>query len=266
MTGMTENIYAGAGSVSSGYSGSSSTTSPGPSPSVIPREEQPTAPLPTPAMAFERRIAENPIVPQGAFGNSRPTANFFSPKPSPPAASSDSSQSAFSEEDDPQSKWQTLDETEKKRVAAEAYRAFEKSLEDGRRQGSSSAGSGGIGSQQPNKGRQTVSPTVGASPGSKGGGDGSKRTAAASTTTTPTSKTNQQSQQLEQERKKHQEMVKAAASSSAASKEQQRTVAKSSAPGGNSNSQQQQQKSTRQIQMSAMQASAKRMVSEERNV
>ena len=265
MTGMTENIYAGAGSVSSGYSGSSSTTSPGPSPSVIPREEQPTAPLPTPAMAFERRIAENPIVPQGAFGNSRPTANFFSPKPSPPAASSDSSQSAFSEEDDPQSKWQTLDETEKKRVAAEAYRAFEKSLEDGRRQGSSSsAGSGGIGSQQPNKGRQTVSPTVGASPGSN---DGSKRTAAASTTTTPTSKTNQQSQQLEQERKKHQEMVKAAASSSAASKEQQ-AVAKSSAPlkSGNSSSQQQQQKSTRQIQMSAMQASAKRMVSEERNV
>ena len=71
-----ENIYADAGSAAS-----SSSNSNYPTPSAaVPNE--PVAPLPTPAAEFERRIAENPIVPAGAFGGSQPTARFFSPSSS----------------------------------------------------------------------------------------------------------------------------------------------------------------------------------------
>ena len=113
--GVSDNIYAGAGSA-----GVSSTT---PSPAVpSPSPYEVSTQVPTPQMEFERRIAENPIVPSGAFGGSKPTANFFRQAPPPQRENG---------QQDEQSKWQSLDETEKKRVAAEAYEAFEKVCEHG---------------------------------------------------------------------------------------------------------------------------------------
>jgi hypothetical protein len=47
-----------------------------PTPSAV--NEEPVR-VPTPQQEFERRLAENPIVPAGAFGGSRPTATFFRP-------------------------------------------------------------------------------------------------------------------------------------------------------------------------------------------
>lgn len=226
-TGKTENIYAGAGSAST-Y----------PRPSTT-RREEPIAPAPTPAMAFERRLAENPIVPSGAFGGSQPTARFFSP----PALSTaepeeySSPQSPFPPEDDSQSKWQSLDDFEKKRVAAEAYKAFEKSLEDSRRN-----------TQTKPKGG-TMGMGVGARTGGGGGGSdrASKRPATAEA---------KNLSQMELERKKHQDMVKAAAA-----KEKDQTAAqtptttppKTVVPT-------RPLQSAQQIQASAAQASAKRMV------
>lgn len=140
--GLSDNIYAGAGTASSSRETSSGrgrvdniwadSAKAGakeltPSPSAV---YEPTAPLPTPAQAFERRIAENPIVPAGAFGGSRPTAHFFSQsKPSPPL---ESSSRAFSPQDEAQAKWRSLDESEKKRIASEAYKTFEKQITDSR--------------------------------------------------------------------------------------------------------------------------------------
>ena len=57
-----------------------------------------------------------------AFGGSKPTADFFRKSTAPPPQSTQ-----FDGGDqDEQAKWQSLDETEKKRVAAIAYEAFEK--------------------------------------------------------------------------------------------------------------------------------------------
>ena len=135
-----DNIYAGAGSASFSRGTSRDgrvdnirpdTVKAGageltPSPSAI---NEPSAPLPTPAQAFERRLSENPIVPAGAFGGSRPTAHFFSQsKPSPPAESSPPED--FSPQDEAQAKWRSLDESEKKRIASEAYKTFEKQITD----------------------------------------------------------------------------------------------------------------------------------------
>ncbi|KAL7555307.1 hypothetical protein ACHAWF_019018, partial [Thalassiosira exigua] len=253
--GMTENIYAGAGSVSSAT----------PSPSVQ-RREEPAAPLPTPAMAFERRIAENPIVPAGTFGGSRPTAHFFGPKPTPQADSQP--QATFrdgeEEDDDPRSKWQRLDDAEKKRVAAEAYRAFERSLEDGRKSSTPRGGSPG----REGKARVAPSSTGGSGVGDDGGGSSAATGAPKQMVTS-----NSESNQLEVERKKHRDMVKAAATTPApaadAAKEKKNATtppSKAEATDDNSSalqqSQQLQQKQTaQQIQASAVQASAKRMVS-----
>ena len=60
-----ENFNGGSGSSFGGGGGFSNLT---PSPSVA---APPSAGLPTPAQAFERRLAENPIVPSGAFGGSK---------------------------------------------------------------------------------------------------------------------------------------------------------------------------------------------------
>ena len=136
--GISDNIYAGAGSAV--------TSSTPPSPAVpSPSAYEVPAQVPTPQLEFERRIAENPIVPSGgksimkcscvivfnlthscciflAFGGSKPTADFFRKSTAPPPQSGQ-----FDGGDqDEQSKWQSLDETEKKRVAAKAYEAFEK--------------------------------------------------------------------------------------------------------------------------------------------
>eukprot|EP00577_Skeletonema_sp_RCC1716_P003829 CAMPEP_0113377136 /NCGR_PEP_ID=MMETSP0013_2-20120614/3004_1 /TAXON_ID=2843 ORGANISM="Skeletonema costatum, Strain 1716" /NCGR_SAMPLE_ID=MMETSP0013_2 /ASSEMBLY_ACC=CAM_ASM_000158 /LENGTH=1610 /DNA_ID=CAMNT_0000259269 /DNA_START=224 /DNA_END=5056 /DNA_ORIENTATION=- /assembly_acc=CAM_ASM_000158 len=108
-----------------------------PSPSVV---SEPSAPLPTPAQAFERRLAENPIVPSGAFGGSRPTSHFFSQtKPSPPAASA-SSEEEVSPQDEAQAKWRSMDDAEKKRIASEAYKTFEKQITDSRNTPNSKGG------------------------------------------------------------------------------------------------------------------------------
>lgn len=226
-TGKTENIYAGAGSAST-Y----------PRPSTT-RREEPITPAPTPAMAFERRLAENPIVPSGAFGGSQPTARFFSP----PALSTaepeeySSPQSPFPPEDDSQSKWQSLDDFEKKRVAAEAYKAFEKSLEDSRRNTQTKPKGGTMG--------------MGGGPRIGGGGGGSDRASKR-----PATAEAKNLSQMELERKKHQDMVKAAAA-----KEKDQTAAqtptttppKTVVPT-------RPLQSAQQIQASAAQASAKRMV------
>lgn len=224
--GTTENIYAGAGSAST-Y----------PSPAVV-RQNEPIAPVPTPAMAFERRLAESPIVPSGAFGGAKPTAHFFSQKPAP-ASSGAGVGGPTPPEDDPQSKWRKLDESEKKRVAAEAYKAFEKSLEDSRRNtqikpksDSMSRASGGI---------------------TGGGGGGSDRA-----NKRPVSADAKNQSQMELERKKHQGMVKAASTPANNDRSQSapplpKMVPKTSVPP-------KQNQSARQIQESAVQASAKRMV------
>jgi hypothetical protein len=54
-----------------------------------------------------------------AFGGSKPTADFF-------RRSAVQSTQFDGGDQDEQSKWQSLDETEKKRLAAKAYEAFEK--------------------------------------------------------------------------------------------------------------------------------------------
>ncbi|KAL7472599.1 hypothetical protein ACHAXS_012962 [Conticribra weissflogii] len=153
--GRTDSIYAGAGTaggrgggdgargrvpngagVGDGRGISRFVSAPAPSPA----EPQ----MPTPAMAFEQRIAANPIVPAGAFGGSQPTAHFFNKSTPNGSYSSGYGSSAPAgppgtdvgrgrrPENDAQSKWAALDEVEKKRVAAEAYRAFEKNLADRR--------------------------------------------------------------------------------------------------------------------------------------
>ena len=66
--GMQDDIYGGVGSQ---YGGPSTYSQLTPSPAVV----QPPARLPTPAQAFERRLAENPIVPAGAFGGSKVCEN-----------------------------------------------------------------------------------------------------------------------------------------------------------------------------------------------
>ncbi len=121
-TGMPENIYASAGS-SSTYLRPSTT-----------QKEEPIAPVPTPAMAFERCLPENPILPVGAFGGSQPMACFFSSLASSITGPEEHSspQSPFPLKDDSQSEWQHLDNFEKKGVAAKVFKAFEKSLEDSR--------------------------------------------------------------------------------------------------------------------------------------
>jgi len=206
-----ENIYAGAGSFGAGTAGRASTPTPTPEPEV--RWEAPAAAQPHAAQEFERRLAENPIVPAGTFGGSRPTSHFFSPKSAPPASTgappsapaagrgatsfgaaagrdnSPPQQSQFPSEDesegDPQSKWQRLNDNEKKRVAAEAYKAFENSLDDRRgtqskMKGGSTMGRGGGG-------------LGGASAGRGGGGSGAagatKRPTIAAKTTTTAAKT-----------------------------------------------------------------------------
>jgi hypothetical protein len=189
-------------------------------------------------MAFERRLAESPIVPSGAFGGAKPTAHFFSQKPAP-ASSGAGVSGPTPPEDDPQSKWRKLDESEKKRVAAEAYKAFEKSLEDSRRNtqikpksDSMSRASGGI---------------------TGGGGGGSDRA-----NKRPVSADAKNQSQMELERKKHQDMAKAASTPANNDRSQSapplpKMVPKTSVPP-------KQNQSVRQIQESAVQASAKRMV------
>lgn len=230
--GFTENIYAGAGSASA-Y----------PSPTAAQREE-PIAPVPTPAMAFERRIAENPIVPAGAFGGSQPTAHFFSPKPAPASSAPGAGeysppQSSFPPEDDSQSKWQRLDESEKKRVAEEAYKAFEKSLESSRRNTQTKPRGGNM--------NRDVAERTG------GGGGGSDRV-----NKRPTTADAKNQSQMELERKKHQDMVNAAAA-----KEKENAAApKATTANAPKTKSSQQQQSAQQVQANAVMASAKRMVRE----
>eukprot|EP00804_Cyclotella_cryptica_P018767 CCRYP_007249-RA/>CCRYP_007249-RA protein AED:0.25 eAED:0.25 QI:211/0.85/0.87/1/1/1/8/367/1439 len=196
-TGITDNIYAGAGSAAI-----STPPSPAvPSPTVY---EEP-AQVPTPQLEFERRLAENPIVPAGAFGGSKPTANFFrkTAAPSPPPRQSGSRNI---NEDDTQSKWQSLDEAEKKRVAAEAYKAFEKQLADRRSQEQKpKQGAGVSGGRGPqiivNPARSTLQDD------SKGAG-ADRRPPAENPARTTVQK--QKENQLQLERKKHQEMVEQA--------------------------------------------------------
>jgi len=254
-TRRSENIYADAGSAAS----SSSSNSNYPTPSAaVPSE--PVAPLPTPAAEFERRIAENPIVPAGAFGGSQPTARFFSPSSNNSASSSttqgggggysSTSQSSFPPEEDSKSKWQKLDDNEKKRVAADAYKAFEKSLE-GSRQAKPKSSIGDI--AKGGTGRKPIS--------TGGGGGGSDRE-----NKKPTTADAKNQSQMELERKKHQQMV-----NEAASKEKKEEVSDenirspplptTSTPKRNTVPPKQPQKSAQQIQASAAQASAKRMVS-----
>lgn len=59
---------------------------------------------------------------KSAFGGSKPTADFFRKSTAPPPQS----QQLYGSDEDERSKWQSLDETEKKKVAAQAYEAFEK--------------------------------------------------------------------------------------------------------------------------------------------
>ncbi len=223
-TGKTENIYAGAGSAF-------------PRPTTIQREE-PIVPVPTPAMAFERRLAENPIVPSGAFGGSQPTARFFSPPAvsNPGQGEYSSPQSSFPPDDDSQSKWRSLDDFEKKRVAAEAYKAFEKSLEDSRR----------------NTQAKPTGATMGMGGARTGGGGGGSDRA----TKRPATAEAKNLSQIELERKKHQDMVRASAV---------KDMGQAAAPTPNSISPKttvppRQMQSAQQIQASAAQASAKRMV------
>jgi len=154
--GRTDSIYAGAGAASGGGGGGGASkgrapngagagdgrgisrfvSAPAPSPAV--------PQMPTPAMAFEQRLAANPIVPAGAFGGSQPTAHFFNKSTQNGSQSSEYGSSAPTAppgpdvgrgrrpENDSQSKWAALDEAEKKKVAAEAYKAFEKNLADRR--------------------------------------------------------------------------------------------------------------------------------------
>jgi len=205
--GLSDNIYAGAGTATGGVgTASSSSSSQGyyssgrgrvdnvrsdntrasageltPSPSAI---NEPSVPLPTPAQAFERRIAENPIVPAGAFGGSRPTAYFFSQsKPSPQAESSSSRE--VSPQDEAQAKWRSMDEAEKKRIASEAYKTFEKQITDSRNNPNSK---GGVPPSRSNPPNLLSSLSQG----------------------TPVDSRGQPVDQREIERKKHQDMVKAA--------------------------------------------------------
>jgi len=195
--GISDNIYAGAGTATRGVGTASSSqgyssgrgrvdnvrsdntrASAGeltPSPSAV---NEPSVPLPTPAQAFERRLAENPIVPAGAFGGSRPTAHFFSQsKPSPPAESSSSSSSSSREV--------SMDEAEKKRIASEAYKTFEKQITDSRNTPNSK---GGVPPSRSNPPNLLSSLSQG----------------------NPVESRGQPVDQREIERKKHQDMVKAA--------------------------------------------------------
>jgi len=162
-------------------------------------------------------------------------------------------QSYTPEDEDSQSKWQRLDENEKKRVAAEAYKAFEKSLED--RRGTAlvkpPAGSMGRGGAGRTGGGAAVK-------GGSGGSGATKRPATASA-----AEKKKQSSQVDLERKKHQDMVKAAANAAKGQKNAPPPVTKS-APLKKALQQQQQQQSAEQIRASAAQASAKRMSLAER--
>jgi hypothetical protein len=189
-------------------------------------------------MAFERRLAENPIVPSGAFGGSQPTARFFSPPAvsNPGQGEYSSPQSSFPPDDDSQSKWRSLDDFEKKRVAAEAYKAFEKSLEDSRR----------------NTQAKPTGATMGMGGARTGGGGGGSDRA----TKRPATAEAKNLSQIELERKKHQDMVRASAV---------KDMGQAAAPTPNSISPKttvppRQMQSAQQIQASAAQASAKRMV------
>ena len=239
-TGMTENIYAGAGSAS---------TYPRPAPAR--QEAVPTAPLPTPALAFERRLAENPIVPSGAFGGSKPTAHFFSQKSTLASSSNEervgdysSSQSPYPPMDDDQAKWQSLDDFEKKRVAAEAYNSFQKSLEDSRRSTQ----------LKPKGGSSTMGLGIGARTGGGVGGSDRARKPIATAETKNIS-------QIELERKKHQDMVKASVAANEKGMAMPSMTAATSLPKGTV---QPRQLNTQQIQASATQASARRLSLAER--
>ena len=206
-----DNIYSGAGTASRGTGTASSSreyssgrgrvdnvrpdnirSSAGeltPSPSAV---NEPSAPLPTPAQQFERRLAENPIVPAGAFGGSRPTSHFFSQaKPSPPAESSSSSQEV-SPQDEAQAKWRSMDDAEKKRIASEAYKTFEKQITDSRNTPNSK---GGVPPSRINPPNLLSSLSQGNPVENQG---------------SPVESQSNPVDQREIERKKHQEMVKAA--------------------------------------------------------
>lgn len=215
-----------------------------PSPSVV---NEPAAPLPTPAQAFERRLAENPIVPAGAFGGSRPTAHFFSQgNPSPPAASSSSSSSSrdVSPQDEAQAKWRSMDEAEKKRIASEAYKTFEKQITDSRNTPNSK---GGVPPSRSNPPNLLSSLSRGEPVQSQGNPPASQGKAAS---------------QRDIERKKHQEMVKAAdAGPDKAKFGAPATAAVDGKKAGNDSKPRQ---TANDIQKSAAAASAKRMSLAER--
>ncbi|KAL7488030.1 hypothetical protein ACHAW6_013616 [Cyclotella cf. meneghiniana] len=195
-TGITDNIYAGAGSAA---------RSTPPSPAVPSPVYEETAQVPTPQLEFERRLAENPIVPAGAFGGSKPTANFFrkTTAPPPPPRQHDSRNR---NDEDTQSKWQSLDESEKKRVAAEAYKAFEKQLADRRSQEQKpKQGVGGGGGRSPqiivNPARSTLQNEIRS-------GNAGRGTPAENPARTTIQK--QKESELQLERTKHQEMMEQA--------------------------------------------------------
>jgi len=174
-----------------------------PSPSVV---SEPSAPLPTPAQAFERRLAENPIVPAGAFGGSRPTSHFFSQaKPSPPAASASSAEEV-SPQDEAQAKWRSMDDAEKKRIASEAYKTFEKQITDSRNTPNSK---GGVPPSRTNPPNLLSSLSRGEPVESQSKPVASQGKAVVSQGK-PAASQGTPASQREIERKKHQDMVKAA--------------------------------------------------------
>lgn len=215
-----------------------------PSPSIV---NEPAAPLPTPAQAFERRLAENPIVPAGAFGGSRPTAHFFSQgNPSPPAASSSTSSSLeVSPQDEAQAKWRSMDEAEKKRIASEAYKTFEKQITDSRNKPNSK---GGVPPSRSNPPNLLSSLSRGEPVKSQDRPDAASQGNAAS--------------QRDIERKKHQEMVKAA--DVGPDKAKFGAPATAAVDGKKSGNEPKPRQTANDIQKSAVAASAKRMSLAER--
>lgn len=253
--GASDNVYAGAGRGAGSMA---------PSPSVA---YEPPMQVPTPQLEFERRLAENPIVPSGgkliyvvksislalaslfliivfikAFGGSKPTAHFFGRNNAPPTGASSRQQTGNESGDDESAKWQSLDENEKKRVAAEAYKAFEKQLADRRssqerKPKEAQGGGGGGGARSPaavNPGRKTMNVK---SP---------ERTSAGVPSDNPARTTMQQSQsdQVQMERRKHQEMVQQASRD----QQQKKEGLEESKP----------KQSTEELRQQAAEASAKR--------
>jgi hypothetical protein len=149
--------------------------------------------------------------------------------------------------DDDQAKWQSLDDFEKKRVAAEAYNSFQKSLEDSRRSTQ----------LKPKGGSSTMGLGIGARTGGGGGGSDRARKPIATAETKNIS-------QIELERKKHQDMVKESVAANEKGMAMPSMTAATSLTSLPKGTVQPRQLNTQQIQASATQASARRLSLAER--